>query len=121
MFDKELVDILASAEKVWIQTHFNHPREITPEVARICKTLLRAGMPLNNHSVLLRGVNDDLEDASVHRNRLENFVDWLGRVESAAVPGFGSGNELTSVSTPETDRAVPSRLTCQVSGPEGSE
>src|SRR5207249_1367300 len=61
LFDKELIDILASAEKVWIQTHFNHPREITPEVARVCKSLLRAGMPLNNHSVLLKGVNDDLE------------------------------------------------------------
>jgi lysine 2,3-aminomutase len=61
LFDSELVDILASAEKVWIQTHFNHPREITPEVARVCKTLLQAGMPLNNHAVLLRGVNDDLE------------------------------------------------------------
>jgi lysine 2,3-aminomutase len=61
LFDKELVDILAAAEKVWIQTHFNHPREITPEVAKICKILLRAGMPLNNHAVLLRGVNDDLE------------------------------------------------------------
>jgi lysine 2,3-aminomutase len=61
LFDPELVDILASAEKVWIQTHFNHPREITPEVARVCKTLLRHGMPLNNHAVLLKGVNDDLE------------------------------------------------------------
>src|SRR5437588_1280878 len=61
LFDKELVDILASAEKVWIQTHFNHPREITPEVAKVCKTLLRAGMPLNNHTVLMKGVNDDLE------------------------------------------------------------
>lgn len=61
LYDPELVDILASAEKVWIQTHFNHPREITPEVARVCKALLRAGMPLNNHAVLLKGVNDDLE------------------------------------------------------------
>ena len=60
LFDKELVDILASAEKVWIQTHFNHPREITPEVARVAKTLLKAGMPLNNHTVLMKGVNDDL-------------------------------------------------------------
>jgi lysine 2,3-aminomutase len=61
LFDKELVDILAGAEKVWMQMHFNHPREITPEVARIAKSLLRAGIPLNNHSVLLRGVNDDLQ------------------------------------------------------------
>ncbi len=61
LYDKELVDILAQAEKVWIQTHFNHPREITPEVARVCKTLLRHGMPLNNHTVLMKGINDDLE------------------------------------------------------------
>jgi lysine 2,3-aminomutase len=61
LYDRELIKLLASAEKVWIQTHFNHPREITPEAARVCKSLLRAGMPLNNHAVLLKGVNDDLE------------------------------------------------------------
>src|SRR5246500_1253483 len=61
LFDPELIDLLASAEKVWIQTQFNHPREITPEAARVCKALLRAGMPVNNHSVLLKGVNDSLE------------------------------------------------------------
>jgi lysine 2,3-aminomutase len=60
LYDNELVDLLASAEKVYIQTHFNHPREITPEAARVCRTLLRAGMPINNHAVLLKGVNDDL-------------------------------------------------------------
>ncbi len=32
-----------------------------PEAARVCKALLRAGMPVNNHTVLLKGVNDDLE------------------------------------------------------------
>ncbi|MSU80457.1 MAG: KamA family radical SAM protein [Gemmataceae bacterium] len=61
LYDPELIDILESAEKVWIQTHFNHPREITPEVARVCKSLIRAGMPLNNHTVLMKGINDDLE------------------------------------------------------------
>src|SRR5437868_7230062 len=61
LYDRELISLLASAEKVWIQTHFNHPREITPEAARVCNALLRAGMPVNNHSVLLRGVNDSLE------------------------------------------------------------
>lgn len=61
LYDNELIDLLASAEKVYIQTHFNHPREITPEAARVCKALLRAGMPINNHSVLLKGVNDSLE------------------------------------------------------------
>src|SRR5437588_2462233 len=60
LYDNELLDILESSEKVWIQTHFNHPRELTPEVARVCKSLLGRGMPLNNHTVLMRGVNDDL-------------------------------------------------------------
>jgi lysine 2,3-aminomutase len=61
LYDRELIDLLASAEKVWIQTHFNHPREVTPEAARVCKALLQAGMPVNNHTVLLKGVNDSLE------------------------------------------------------------
>jgi lysine 2,3-aminomutase len=61
LYDESLVDLLASAGKVWIQTHFNHPREITPEAARVCLALLKAGMPVNNHSVLLKGVNDSLE------------------------------------------------------------
>ena len=60
LYDPELIDLLASAEKVYIQTHFNHPREVTPEAARACRALLRGGMPINNHSVLLKGVNDDL-------------------------------------------------------------
>ncbi len=61
LYDNELVDLLAATEKVYIQTHFNHPREVTPEAARVCRTLLRNGMPINNHSVLLKGVNDSLE------------------------------------------------------------
>lgn len=61
LYDQPLIDLLASAGKVWIQTHFNHPREITPEAARVCLALLKAGMPVNNHSVLLKGVNDSLE------------------------------------------------------------
>ena len=61
LYDQELLDLLAGTEKVYIQTHFNHPREITPEAARVCKSLLRHGMPINNHSVLLKGVNDNLE------------------------------------------------------------
>jgi lysine 2,3-aminomutase len=61
LYDQELIDLLGSAGKVWIQTHFNHPREITPEAARVCNSLLRAGMPVNNHIVLLKGVNDSLE------------------------------------------------------------
>jgi lysine 2,3-aminomutase len=61
LFDQELIDLLAGAKKIWIQTHFNHPREVTPEAARACLALINAGMPVNNHSVLLKGVNDSVD------------------------------------------------------------
>jgi lysine 2,3-aminomutase len=61
LYDPELLQLLTDTEKVYIQTHFNHPREITPEAARVCKSLLRGGMMINNHSVLLKGVNDNLQ------------------------------------------------------------
>ncbi len=60
IFDPELVELLRSAGKIWIQTHFNHPHEITPETARACRLLVNAGMPVNNHAVLLKGVNDSV-------------------------------------------------------------
>lgn len=61
LFDQKLIDLLGSNGKVWIQTHFNHPREVTPEAARACLSLLKAGCPVNNHSVLMKGVNDSVE------------------------------------------------------------
>ena len=61
LFDPELIDLLAEAGKIWIQTHFNHPVEITPEAARACRNLIAAGMPVNNHTVLMKGVNDSVE------------------------------------------------------------
>ena len=60
LYDPEMLQLLEDTEKVYIQTHFNHPRELTPEAQRVCKSLLRGGMPINNHSVLLKGVNDNL-------------------------------------------------------------
>ena len=61
LYDRNLIDLLSKAGKVWVQTHFNHPREVTPEAKRVCNALLRAGIPVNNHTVLLKGVNDSLE------------------------------------------------------------
>lgn len=56
--DKELVSMLKKYHPVWINTQFNHPREITPESCRALAMLSDAGIPLGNQSVLLRGVND---------------------------------------------------------------
>ena len=46
---------------IWLNTHFNHPNEVTPAAARAVRELLRAGVPVNNQSVLLRGINDTVE------------------------------------------------------------
>ncbi len=43
----------------WLMTHFNHPRELTPAAQRACAMLVDHGIPVMNHTVLLRGVNDD--------------------------------------------------------------
>lgn len=54
----ELCSMLEKYHPIWINTHFNHPREITPEAAEACARLAKAGIPVNNQSVLLRGIND---------------------------------------------------------------
>ena len=59
--DGELCAMLSRYGPIWLNTHFNHHREITPEAAEACDRLLRSGVPVNNQSVLLRGVNDTVE------------------------------------------------------------
>ena len=57
--DNKLVKMLRKHHPVWVNTHFNHPNEITPEAIAACEKLADAGIPLGNQSVLLKGVNDD--------------------------------------------------------------
>jgi len=59
--DDELCAMLSKYGPIWLNTHFNHPNEITPESARACDKLLRAGVPVNNQTVLMRGINDSVE------------------------------------------------------------
>jgi lysine 2,3-aminomutase len=59
--DKELCDMLSNYGPIWFNTHFNHPNEVTPEAAKACDMLVRAGVPVNNQTVLLRGINDSVE------------------------------------------------------------
>ena len=54
----DLVNMLKKYHPVWLNTHFNHPKEMTPEASEALKKLADAGIPLGNQSVLLRGVND---------------------------------------------------------------
>ncbi|MBI4294545.1 MAG: KamA family radical SAM protein [Chloroflexi bacterium] len=59
--DQELCTMLSKYGPIWLNTHFNHPNEVTPQAAAVCDRLLRSGIPVNNQSVLLRGVNDTVE------------------------------------------------------------
>jgi len=54
----DLVEILKMFHPLYINTHFNHPAEITPQASLACRTLAEAGIPLGCQTVLLKGVND---------------------------------------------------------------
>jgi len=54
-----LCRMLKSHHPLYVNTHFNHPLEITRESAQACARLADAGIPLGNQTVLLRDVNDD--------------------------------------------------------------
>jgi lysine 2,3-aminomutase len=56
-----LAEMLKGFQPLYINTHFNHPREITPESALACSRLADAGIPLGCQTVLLKGVNDNAE------------------------------------------------------------
>ena len=53
-----LVNMLKKYHPIWLNTHFNHPQEVTKEATEACARLANAGIPLGNQTVLLRGVND---------------------------------------------------------------
>ncbi len=55
---ENLVNVLSKYHPLWLNTHFNHPKELTPEATQALTKLANAGIPLGNQSVLLRGVND---------------------------------------------------------------
>jgi len=58
---KKLAALLKRYHPLYLNTHFNHPAEITPEAALACSRLADAGIPLGCQTVLLRGVNDTPE------------------------------------------------------------
>jgi len=60
-FTQALADLLSRYQPLYLTTHFNHPQELTPEAIEACRLLADAGIPLANQTVLLKGVNDDLD------------------------------------------------------------
>ncbi|MFA3782519.1 KamA family radical SAM protein [Melioribacteraceae bacterium 4301-Me] len=57
----KLCEMLKKYHPIYVNTHFNHPWEITPESTKACTMLADAGIPIGNQSVLMKGVNDDPE------------------------------------------------------------
>ncbi len=57
----QLCAMLAKYHPFYVNTHFNHPRELTPQAVRACGMLVDHGIPVGCQTVLLRGVNDDPE------------------------------------------------------------
>ena len=56
-----LTRMLRRYHPLWISIHFTHPNELTPEVAQACTRLADAGIPLGSQTVLLSGINDEVE------------------------------------------------------------
>jgi len=54
-----LCSLLSSYQPLYFLTHFNHPAELCPASIEACTSLVRAGVPVINQTVLLRGINDD--------------------------------------------------------------
>lgn len=67
----KLVNMLKKYHPIWLNTHFNHPKEVTPESKKAIDLLADAGIPLGNQSVLLRGINDSV---TVMRKLVQEMV-----------------------------------------------
>jgi lysine 2,3-aminomutase len=58
---EDLCELLQRYHPIWVNTHFNHPKELTDEAAAAIDRLKQAGVPVGNQTVLLDGINDDPE------------------------------------------------------------
>ncbi|MCB9061304.1 MAG: KamA family radical SAM protein [Halobacteriovoraceae bacterium] len=59
--DDELIEIMQKYAPIHVNTHFNHPKEMTREALLTSSRLALAGITMGNQTVLLKGVNDDVE------------------------------------------------------------
>ncbi len=58
---RSLTKIIRKHRPIWMSVHFTHPRELTPEVSEACARLADAGVPMGSQTVLLKGINDEVE------------------------------------------------------------
>lgn len=57
----DLINMLKKYHPLWMSIHFTHPDELTEETKKACSMLADAGIPLGSQTVLLRGINDNVE------------------------------------------------------------
>ena len=108
----ELLTALRPFHPLWIMTHFNHPRELTAESGRALQLLADGGFPVMNHTVLLRGVNDDAATlAELFRGLVRHRARPYYLLQ--ADPVRGTGHLRTSV---QTGLELMDRLQGHVSG-----
>jgi len=69
----ELCKMLGSFPSIWLNTQFNHPNEITEESESACRKIQRVGIPINNQSVLLKGINNAPEIIKELCNKLQEI------------------------------------------------
>jgi lysine 2,3-aminomutase len=71
----KLCKMLRKYHPIYVNTHFNHPWECTPEAEKACAMLADAGCPVGNQAVLMKGVNDDADVMlELHRKLLKMRV-----------------------------------------------
>ena len=106
--DDELVRDAAKYHPLYINTHFNHPKELTPLARAACERLADAGIPLGNQTVLLRGVNSSVRVLrklfpELLRCRVRPYYLFQGDVAA------GTSHLRTSVETGHRDHAGAAR------------
>ncbi len=77
-----LCEMLREFAPIWVNTQFNHPRELSAEAVKACGLMVDHGIPVSNQSVLLRGVNDDADCmvelcAALQRARVRPYYVFL--------------------------------------------
>ncbi len=90
-----LLDVFKRHKPIWFMAHFNHPKELTSVTLKKIEALIDAGIPVLNQSVLLRGINDDVEVLArlfetLVRNRVKPYYifqcDLAGGISHFRVP-----------------------------------
>ncbi|MCA9538130.1 MAG: KamA family radical SAM protein [Myxococcales bacterium] len=110
--DAALAAVLASARPLYLVTHFNHPRELTPEAGHAIGLLVEAGVTVLNQTVLLRGVN---ADRTVLAALFTGLLDWQVRPYYLHHPDLTVGTQHFRVSLDE-GLAIAAALRGSVTG-----